>query len=74
MYADDIHLSFASGDMDTVELALNRDLEPVNRWLIANKLALNTTKTENMLIVSRQKLKTISRFPSLSLNGTPIYH
>ena len=47
-------------------------LESVNRWLVANKLTLNTTKTEFMLIGSRQKLKTISRSPSLSTNGTPI--
>ena len=72
MYADDTHLTFASDDMDTVELALNRDLESVNRWFIANKLTLNTTKTEFMLIGSRQKLKTISRFPSLSINDNPI--
>ena len=48
MYADDTHLTFASNDVDCI------DLYPINvsDWLIANK-TLNKFKTEFMLIGSR---------------------
>ena len=37
MYADDTHLTFASDDINTIDEALNRDLDLVNNWLISNK-------------------------------------
>ena len=50
MYADGSHLTFSSNDVTAIEEALNRDLESVNNWLVSNKLILNSTKTEFMLI------------------------
>ena len=41
------HITFENVDVD-----LNRDLDNLNKWLISNKLSLNTAKTEFMLIVS----------------------
>ena len=41
------HITYENVDVD-----LNRDLDNLNKWLISNKLALNTAKTEFMLIVS----------------------
>ena len=41
-------------------------------WLSANKLTLNLTKTEFMLIASRQKLSTFSEIPSFSINDHPV--
>ena len=58
MYADDTHLTFASNNMKDIEFYLNQDLANVNQWLIANKLTLNQSKTEFMLIGSRQRLRT----------------
>ena len=55
MYADDTHLTYAENDICSIEASLNQDLSHINRWLIANKLALKMTKTEFMLIGSRQK-------------------
>ena len=43
-----------------------------NHWLIANKLTLNMTKTEFMLIGSRQKLNSLSALPALEINGTQL--
>ena len=37
-------------------------------WLSANKLTLNMTKTEFMLIVSRQKSSQFMESPSLTIN------
>ena len=50
----------------------NRDLSNIHKWLLCNKLALNTTKTEFILIVSRQKLSTLSESLELSTDKVPI--
>ena len=53
MYADDTHLTYAGDNADNIQLHQNQDLENVHNWLRANKLTLNLTKTEFMLIGSR---------------------
>ena len=50
MYADDTNLSFASDSFDVIEHNMNHDLANVKEWLIANKLTLNKSKSEFMLI------------------------
>ena len=72
MYADDTNLSFASSSTNNIEVKLNDDLVRVNEWLIANKLTLNSSKTEFMLIGSRQRLCTFQTVPSLSIGDKPI--
>ena len=72
MYADDTNLTYASNDIYVLESKLNQDLESVNKWLISNKLTLNMTKTEYMLIGSRQRLRTLSENPNLKINSVPI--
>ena len=69
MYADDKHLTYADKDVNIIQSCLNKHLLNI-KWLIANKLTLNMTKTEFMLIGSRQKLKTLTTSPVLSINGT----
>ena len=58
MYADDTHLTFAAKTVSNIDSNLNEDLSRVNNWLTANKLTLNTSKTEFMMIGSRQRLNT----------------
>lgn len=72
MYADDTHLTFASDNIDDIQSYLNQDLENVCIWLKANKLTLNMTKTEFMLIGSRQRLRTLAVSPTLSIDDTLI--
>ena len=72
MYADDTNLSFAGNNVLVIEQNLNQDLENVNEWLIANKLTLNQSKTEFMLIGSRQRIRTFETSPSLEIGGMPI--
>ena len=67
MYADDTHLTYADNDICSLEASLN-----ISNWLIANKLTLNRTKTEFMLIGSRQKLNSLSVIPDLEINGTQL--
>ena len=56
MYADDTSLTFASTDVNHLNNCLNYDLSKAYTWLSANKLTLNLTKTEFMLIASRQEV------------------
>ena len=72
MYADDTHLTFARNNMKDIDFYLNQDLANVNQWLIANKLTLNQSKTEFMLIGSRQRLCTFQSALNLAINGMPI--
>ena len=72
MYADDTHLTFASNNVEDMNLYLNQDLAKVNEWLVANKLTLNQSKTEFMLIGSMQRLSIFISAPSLAIEGVPI--
>ena len=58
MYADDTHLTFASNDVAHLEESMNDDLTKITEWLTAIRLTLNKSKTEFMLIGSRQRLNT----------------
>ena len=69
MYADDTHLTFASNNIETINDVMNLDLSNVNTWLTANKLTLNSSKTEFMLIGSRQRLVTYDTSPKLFIGG-----
>ena len=51
---------------------LNKDLKSVNTWLSSNKLTLNLTKTEFLIITSRQRRVYLSDNPSLTINNFPI--
>ena len=59
---------YAGDDADNIQLRLNQDLENVHNWLRANKLTLNMTKTEFMFIGSRQRLNTLTEFPTFAIN------
>ena len=72
MYANDTNLSFAGNNVLGIQQNLNQDLENVNEWLIANKLTLNQSKTEFMLIGSRQRIRTFETSPSLEIGEMPI--
>ena len=72
MYADDTHITYAYVVVNSIQLNLNHDLGNLNKWLISNKLTLNTAKTEFMLIGSRQKLSTLSSQPELSIDNVQI--
>ena len=72
MYVDDTSLMLASTDIEHINYCLNHDLSNVYKWLSANKLTLNMTKTEFMLIASGQKLSQFSESPSLTINENAI--
>ena len=72
MCADDTRLTYASNDIDDIDHHFNQDLAKVSEWLVANRLTLNQSKTEFMLIRSRQRISTFNSSPSLTINYVPI--
>ena len=56
MYADDTSLTVSASDTASPEMQINQVLKCVNEWLLAKTLTLNVTKTEFMLMTTRQKL------------------
>ena len=60
--------------MNSIQLNLNHDLDNLNKWLISNKLTLNSAKTEFMLIGSIQELSTFSNPLELSIDNVRIEH
>ena len=72
MYVHDTHLTFASNDVAHLEENMNDDLTKITEWLTANNVTLNKSKTEFMLIGSRQRLNTFNRLPSFTINSNSI--
>ena len=72
MYTNDTHLKFAGNNVDIIEQKLNQDLISVSNWLVANKLTLNKSKTEFMVIGSRPRLGTFDRSPALKIENVLI--
>ena len=72
MYAGDTHITYAGSDLHLIQSSLSHDLKRLSKWLVSNKLTLNATKTEFMLIGSRQRLSTLSDTLELSVDNVPI--
>ena len=53
MNADDTHITNAGSDLHLTQSSLSHDLEKLSKWLVSNRLTLNATKTEYILIGSR---------------------
>ncbi len=67
LFADDTNLSCAGLDANEIETKLKRDLENVHSWLRCNKLTLNDSKTEFMIIGSRHHVIKFEDIPKISL-------
>ena len=50
---------------EDIQLQLNNELDNLHHWLLANKLSLNVSKTEYMIISFRQRLTQISKDPKI---------
>ncbi|CAB3999762.1 Hypothetical predicted protein [Paramuricea clavata] len=61
MYADDTNLSVTGESASDIEVRLNTELENVHEWLTANKLTINTEKTEYMIIGSYKRISNIQK-------------
>ena len=59
MYADDTHITYAGVDVNLIQSNLNHDLDNLNKWLISNKLTLNSAKTEFMSLTQFKRLVSL---------------
>ena len=57
LYADDINMHCSDANLASTERDLQQYIQYVNSWLCVNLLTLNITKSNVMLIGSRQKLR-----------------
>ena len=69
MYADDTSITFASNDIYQINECVNSDLCNIHYWLSANKLTLNMSKTEFLLIGSSQRLSNIKENTNIFIEG-----
>ena len=72
MFADDTQIETASNDAIATAETLNEDLENISVWMAANKLSINKSKTEFMLIGSHQKLKQCNSDLQIKIGDTLI--
>ena len=67
LFADDTSVFFSHENLNNLEEIVNVELTKVSDWLIANKLTLNTTKSNFMIIKPRQK--KLSKKIEISINN-----
>ena len=57
MFADDTEIDYASKSPKVMEDTINRDLESILKYFINHRLSLNISKTNYMIIGSKEKVK-----------------
>lgn len=67
MYADDTQITATAETISDLENLLNRDIENLSTWLCANKLSMNATKTEFMVIASKYRIKQLVDNPKITI-------
>ena len=60
LFADDTNITASAQSIDELEAAVNSDLKNLKEWLINNKLSLNLSKTEFIVIGSKPMVSRIS--------------
>ena len=64
MYADVTSITSGDSDVTMLENRINKDLSGLNDWLKANRLCLNTVKSEYMIIGSAQRINNLKADPN----------
>ena len=72
MFADDTNISTSAGSVEKLETQLNIELDKIYRWLVANRLTLNVSKTEYMIIGSRHNLRKIDKDPVIKIGSETV--
>ena len=73
LYADDANLTTTAPNFKQAQTLANKDLESIKEWLLANKLSLNVTKTESILICSKYKSAQLTQPFKIMLGSTNNY-
>ena len=69
-FADDTNLLFANKSRKKIYKFINHDLALINKWLRANKISLNTSKTE--IIIFRAKNNRIAKHVNFRISGQKV--
>ena len=70
MYADDTYVTIASENLNGLIADVKNELENISKWMRINKLSLNASKSEFMVVGHRRKLNRIgNELPNLFLNN-----
>jgi hypothetical protein len=59
-------------NVDQISVKLNTEIQKIHTWLTANKLTLNTTKTEFMIIGSKHNLTKVQTDPIITIGNNNI--
>ena len=73
MYADDTSISYSSKSVSDLCNAINLDLQNLSSWLQGNKLSLNVSKTQSMILGTVPNLRRLdcndsNSFPLFQMN------
>ena len=71
-YADDTLMLYCNSNLPTLEKKLQDDIDSIVHWLVSNKLWINVSKTESMLIGSRQRID--HQHMAVNTAGIPLCH
>ena len=74
LFADDTSAFTSHHDIETLNNIINNGLSKLSTWFMANKLSLNSNKTNFILFGTRNKTNNASFNIKLSLNGKVINH
>ena len=70
-FADDTNLLLFDKSLKSLKKKRNIDLKLLCQWLAANKISLNSSKTEYILF--RRKLKPTNYELKIKINGKKLY-
>ena len=68
IFADDTNFLYTGNDISEISKTVSKELDKLSSWLMANKLSLNVSKT-NFMLISR---KQIVNNPIVSINSINI--
>ena len=71
LYADDTYLAISDKDLDSLETRANKEISKIDLWLRKNKLSLNYSKS-NYMIVNGNPKKTIDDNFKLIINNSAL--
>ena len=69
-FADDTNILFSQKSLKKINKYINHDLSQIVRWLRANRISLNASKTE--IILFHPKTKTITKHLHFRINGQKV--
>ena len=72
IFADDTNISVKGASLDQISNKLNSEINKVSSWLMANKLTLNLTKAEYMIIGSKHNLAKIGKDPIILIRENKV--